>query len=437
MTGLFLRLMIMALPCACLAGKTGFFRLDVLPDGRDTLRDGDGSPFFMRGVDHVQYKGHWCAALKKFPHREWNQTHYSSEEAWRIETIDRLKAWGFNTLTGVPDEVLLHRGLAHVELLFFGKRVCRQDWKLDPEAIMPGHSPCKYFPNVFSDVFVSQCDAWAKKRCGKLKDDTTLVGYFLDNELAWWGNAAVKDRATHTGGMYDLVASLPPEHSARKALEAFKTGRPADEPLAETKTRFLEFVAERFFSTCVMAIRRYDPNHLILGCRFAGFGGASRIVWEVAARWCDVLSVNCYPYVNFETGAIVDRRNGEPIREVFDRYHGWTKRPLLVTEWSIIGLDSGLPCSHGAGQRVKTQAQRAKAAEACARFFMSHPHVVGYDWFMWVDEPALGITANGEDANYGLITEHSEPYRELVEMFTHLHGEAFPAASAEGRAPWR
>ena len=56
---------------------------------------------------------------------------------------------------------------------------------------------------------------------------------------------------------------------------------------------------------------------------------------------------------------------------------------------------------------------------------------------MWVDEPALGITANGEDANYGLINEHSEPYRELVDMFTYLHRDVFPSASAEGRVLWR
>lgn len=409
------------LPGLCMAGGDRFFSIGHSPSGRDILYDGDGRPFFVRGVDHVQYKGHWCAALKGFPAWEWNKKHYATEEDWRRETLDRLKMWGFNSLTGVPDRELLHRGLAYAEILFFGKRVCRPDWKLDSEAIMPGMSPCSYFPNVFSRVFAAQCDAWAKKRCGELKDDRTLIGYFLDNELAWWGNSAVKDRERSACGMYDLVASLPPEHSAHIALERFKSQRPVDEPLEETKARFLELVAERFFSATVKAIRKYDPNHLVLGCRFAGFTGAHRIVWEVAARWCDVLSVNCYPHMDFETGRMLDRSDGEPIREVFDRYYGWTKRPFLVTEWAVIGLDAGLPCKHGAGQRVKTQRHRTTAAEACARFFMAHPHVVGYDWFMWQDEPALGINIDGEDSNYGLVNERSEPYRELVEMFTALH----------------
>lgn len=410
-----------SLPLAVFA--SGFFRLGVSPGGRDVLFDGDNRPFFVRGVDHVQFKGHWCAALKTFPNGDWNRKHYASEEEWRKETLSRLREWGFNTLSGVPDKELLHRGFAHAEILFFGKRVCREDWKLDPEPIMAGMSPCKYFPNVFSPVFASQCEAWAKKRCGELKDDKSMIGYFLDNELAWWGNADAKERGVSTAGMYDLVSSLPPSHSARKALEKFKASRPQGEDAGTTKAKFLELVADKFFSSCVKAIRKYDPNHLILGCRFAGFDGAHRIVWESAAKWCDVMSVNCYPHVDFKTGEIVDRNGGEPIREVFDKYRSWTKRPILVTEWAFIGLDAGLPCRHGAGQRVKTQAERAKAAEMCARFFASHPNVVGYDWFMWVDEPALGINPGGEDSNYGLVDERSRPYPELTEMFARFHKE--------------
>jgi hypothetical protein len=29
-------------------------------------------------------------------------------------------------------------------------------------------------------------------------------------------------------------------------------------------------VAEKYFSVCAAAIRKHDPNHMILGCRFAG-----------------------------------------------------------------------------------------------------------------------------------------------------------------------
>ena len=32
------------------------------------------------------------------------------------------------------------------------------------------------------------------------------------------------------------------------------------------------------------------------------------------------------------------------------------RRPMIITEWSFPALDSGLPCKHGAGMRVDTQA---------------------------------------------------------------------------------
>ena len=411
------------IPVFCAVGGTGFFRLDVAEGGKASLRDGEGRTFFMRGVDHVQFKGHWCAALKKFPHLEWNKAHYESEEAWRVETIGRLKKWGFNTLTGVPDDALLHRGLAHTVTLDFGKRVYRTDWQNDPDlAIKSGSSPCTYFPNVFATGFVTRCEALSATLCKSLRNDRTLVGYFLDNELAWWGNAVGKDRAG-AAGMFDAVAALPPEHSARQALDAFRAARPAGESLATTKEKFLELVAERYFSICTGAVRRHDPNHLILGCRFAGFGGANKIVWEVAGRHCDVVSFNCYPHRDWKTGRLLEKRGGRPLADVFDEYQAVAKRPFLVTEWSVVGLDAGLPCKHGAGQRTSTQAERARIAEAFARFFMSRPYVVGYDWFMWVDEPALAVNIGGEDSNYGLINEKSEPYRALVGMFTRLHRE--------------
>ncbi len=411
------------IPVFCAVGGTGFFRLDVAEGGKASLRDGEGRTFFMRGVDHVQFKGHWCAALKKFPHLEWNKAHYESEEAWRVETIGRLKKWGFNTLTGVPDDALLHRGLAHTVTLDFGKRVYRTDWQNDPDlAIKSGSSPCTYFPNVFATGFVTRCEALSATLCKSLRNDRTLVGYFLDNELAWWGNAVGKDRAG-AAGMFDAVAALPPEHSARQALDAFRAARPAGESLATTKEKFLELVAERYFSICTGAVRRHDPNHLILGCRFAGFGGANKIVWEVAGRHCDVVSFNCYPHRDWKTGRLLEKRGGRPLADVFDEYQAVAKRPFLVTEWSVVGLDAGLPCKHGAGQRTSTQAERARIAEAFARFFMSRPYVVGYDWFMWVDEPALAVNIGGEDSNYGLVNEKSEPYRALVGMFTRLHRE--------------
>ena len=69
-------------------------------------------------------------------------------------------------------------------------------------------------------------------------------------------------------------------------------------------------------------------------------------------------------------------------------------KPLLVTEWSFPALDRGMPCTWGAGMRVKTQAERVQACELVAKTFLSCPQVVGYDYFMWRDQPAGGWSSS-------------------------------------------
>ena len=385
-----------------------FFTVQPTADGRGfRLVDPTGGVFRVRGVDHVRYDGHWCGKLRRFPYRDWNETNYPSRAAWEGETLGRLRDWGFNTLTGKPDESLLHRGFAHTHTLDFGKRLCDKD-RPSEDWIAQGRTPCHYFPNVFSTNFVRECEEWAARECAPRRDDRDLIGYFLDNELAWWGTAGVDERGS-AEAMYDTALTLPEGHSARRAAEAF----------AGTKAEFLALVAERYFAVTCAAVRKADPNHLVLGARFAGFGGAPDPVWVAAGRHCDVVSFNLYPWSDFEVRRLwvwnTDRRELGP---TFDRYQALAGKPFLITEWSFIGLDAGLPCRKGMGQRFATQTERAKAIRTLCRFFDAKPYVVGDDYFMWVDEPKLGIGKEfGEDSNYGLVSDCGVPWAEVVEVF--------------------
>ena len=369
--------------------------------------DPDGRPFYVRGVDHVRYDGHWCGKLRTFPYRDWNRGHYPSRGAWEAETLARLREWNFNTLTGKPDESLLGRGFAHTRTVDIGKRLCAKDSPAE-DWIAQGSSPCKAFPNVFSTNFVRVCEELAARECAPHRDERDLVGYFLDNELAWWGTAPVEKRGS-AEAMYDTAMSLPEGHSARRAAEAF----------GGSKAEFLALVAERYFSVASAAVRKADPNHLVLGARFAGFGGAAEPVWIAAGRHCDVVSFNLYPWIDFEGRRLqVWQSDPRELGETFDRYQALARKPFMITEWSFIGLDAGLPCRKGMGQRFPTQAERARAIRTLCGFFAKKRYVVGDDYFMWVDEPALGIGKNfGEDSNYGLVSGEGRPWPEVVEVF--------------------
>ncbi len=181
---------------------------------------------------------------------------------------------------------------------------------------------------------------------------------------------------------------------------------PVTERAREIARAWVRQIADRYFGDCVRAVRRHDPNHLVLGSRFAG---AAPDIWDIAGRHCEVVSFNMYPRIDVERGVP---------QAVAERIAGWAQaaaRPLMITEWSFPALDAGLPCRHGAGMRVDTQSQRAQCFTHFQSLMFSLPFMVGSNFFMFVDEPAQGISETfPEDSNYGLVNEQDEPYQELT-----------------------
>lgn len=427
---------------------TGFFHVVQKPDGRWWAIDPLGRGIVLLGVDHVTFRGHWCEKLGYSPHGRKNEAKYASKAVWEEEALARLKAWGFTMLGAGCDSKLKHRGLVHTEFLSIGDHLATLGDEYD---ITPNERrPCSSFPNVFHPDFEAYCHFRAKKSCTPNRNDPWLFGYFIDNELAWWG------RGGSDTGLFDAVMKKGPSHTAKVALKDFVAARcdrkieafnasfgqqlksfddiltlnalPHGTPEQRAlKKAFLSFAADRYFSIASRAIREADPNHLVMGARFAGTGGADPAVWEVSGRYCDVVTFNCYPMADLDEGRVYTHfgKNGEPVTEHFAKYYDYVKRPMLITEWSFPALDAGLPSVHGAGQRFRTQAERTEATSLFARTMLSLPFLLGYDYFMWVDEPALGIsTPFPEDSNYGLINEDGVPYPLLTRMFSELQREA-------------
>ncbi len=350
-----------------------------------TAAEEGGKATFLRGVDHANWNGHYCEALKTNPYRDEMAKKFGGDKAaWRDETLSRLREWGFNMFGAGCSRELENRGFAHTVSLEMGQRFCQlgPDRELSHFEGRPGTA----FPNVFHPDWPKFCDERAAKLCAAQKDNQDLFGYFFDNELSW------RNRTREEAALY--------------------------------------------FATIAAAIRRHDPNHLLLGCRFAGMGG-QRFVWEEAGKICDVLTFNNYPWADIDRGVIFRSRNStELFADAVAERHAWCGRPLIITEWSFPALDAGLPCSSGAGQRFRTQRERTKATELMARTLLSLPFMIGYDYFMWVDEPALGISYNfPEDSNYGLVNERGEPYPELTAMFTRLHKDVEKLHGCPGVLP--
>ena len=421
----------------------GFFRVRQADDGRWWLVNPLGHGMVVLGLEHVRMDGFADATGRK-PIEEANLAKYGTAEKWAETASGRIGTWGFNFLgSGSADEVR-HRNAAHTIIApLGGSQSARAD---DPDRwILPGgYSPCKAMPNVFHPKFAETIAEVAQGVCAPHADDPWLVGWFSDNELAWWGRWGLGRY-----GLFDVVRELPAEHTARQALERFmeERGRASAEATDADKGDFVGLIAERYFAAARDAIRKADPNHLYLGARFAVPELTPDQVLAAAGRQCDVVSVNLYPWADLERNEV---RDDIPVGttslvDVMRRLNRLSGRPVLMTEWSFSGLDSGLPCDKGVGARYATQVERAHAAALCARTLLALPFSLGYDFFMYPDEPST--QSSNENMNYGLVSADDEPYEMMTKMFTRLNAEslkwrraALPkvrAASGETAADYR
>lgn len=418
---------------------TGFFRTEQI-DGVWWLIDPNGYPTLSIGTDHVNYFVHWCEKLGYAPYHENVKRKYGSEEAWAKEAVRRLLSWNFNVLGANNSVKARYQGLAHTEFIAFTDFTATAD--IVPRVHWTG------FPDVFDPRFERFCDLRARQRCAPNRDDPWLLGYFLDNELEWWGKSG------RPWGMAEEAWKKPADRACKQALvrilrsfyrndiKAFNTdfgtnfgsfdellnSQEPRQPLTERGQKalmaFVREAAERYFRITAQAIKKHDPNHLNLGCRFAW--DAPEPAWEMAGKYCDIVTVNLYPRIDLERGVVL------AVEEHLRKRYELCKKPIIVTEWSFPALDAKdsqgrpLPCKHGAGMRVDNQAQKARCYAIMQRTLFSLPFVVGSHYFMWVDEPALGISSTfPEDSNYGLVNEADEPYPELTAMATKVNAQMF------------
>lgn len=176
--------------------------------------------------------------------------------------------------------------------------------------------------------------------------------------------------------------------------------------IKKVQSRFLELVAEQYFKVCRQAIKKSDQNHLILGCRFAGYAPAE--VLEGMKDHVDVVSYNNY--------------NKLPPKEQLERLYEVVDKPIMITEFSFKAMDSELPNTKGAGRPVETQNNRGDNFAKYVKALLRMPFSVGYHWFEYTDEPAEG-RFDGENSNYGLVNIKDEPWKILVERMTEVNGD--------------
>jgi len=178
---------------------------------------------------------------------------------------------------------------------------------------------------------------------------------------------------------------------------------PHAQELIALESDFLRRVAQRYFAVCAATIRRHDPNHAILGCRYNA--NAAKEVAESMGDSVDVVSFNNYDYL--------------PPEDKLGRLCQISGKPLMITEFSFKAKDAGLR-NVGAGEAVETQQDRADRYAEYVTALMSLPYMIGFHWFQYADQPAAG-RKDGECSNYGLVDGNDQPWKILTDRMREVN----------------
>ena len=313
---------------------TGFFRVEQI-EGRWWFVDPEGHLFISTGLNGTPGGG---AGFGAGPGNE--------------RTNKRLDAWGFNTGGERRPGTVMLRWPAGLNFLGL--------------------------PDVYSSEYSASIDSAANAQCTPRRNDPLVLGYFVGNEPPWNGREAE---------LCSLILAGP-DTATKAALKAFLA--PGDTP--NRRREFVIASFRKYLQIICGAVRKYDPNHLILGIRFGGRMADEALI---AAQIFDVCSINVYEY--------------EPTKQLI-RAAQISNRPILIGEFHIgvpaDGLSAGLV-------QVRDQAERGVAYRYYMEQAASLPSFVGAYWFMWRDEPVLG-RMDGENYNIGFVDVTDRPYTELI-----------------------
>jgi hypothetical protein len=370
--------------------KTGFFHTQQI-NGRWWLVTPEGNVFFSKGVNHVSPAGDGGPRTPRAP--------ASDSAQWAEATAEQLRGWGFNTIGGWGDPQMYAAHIAYTVMVGAARTARR----------LPSSS--NEVPDYFSEEFRTSTDGLAQKLCAPRANDPWLLGYFTDNEQAWTTTKMYATWRIKAGNgenpPWNLLQSfletylkMPPTSAGyKKANEYLKMHRLKMGAYTEDDIEgFQELVAAEYARVCREAIRRYDPNHLILGCRYAST--APDPVVRGMGPYFDVISFNNYLF-------------RPPVLKL-ERITEITGKPTLLTEFSFKAMDSGLPNTRGGGEPVATQQDRVDGFTQYVHDLVALPTCVGYHWFEYRDEPAEGRRGDGENSNYGLVKIDGAPWELLT-----------------------
>ena len=328
---------------------------------------------------------------------------FENKQIWLNETGSLLKLNGFNGTGNWSDADLIKES---TEALIYtrGFNFMSAYGKIHGGTFQqPGHTG---YPSdlifAFDPQFEKFCDTEAKK-VTQYKNEKNLLGYFSDNELPFPEDAINR--------YLDLDTSDFGYKAALAWLKNNKGGKTDKQNITdEDRANFLGFMSDKYFSIVSQALKKYDPNHMFLGCRFHGKTLKQKPVFESLGKYADIISINYYDVWT-------------PKSESLKKWNDWSGKPVMITEFYVKGDDTGMKNSSGAGWVVPTQKDRGLFYQNFVLALLESKMCVGWHWFKYQDnDPEDKKTdPSNRDSNKGILNNSFIPYTALLQEMAKLN----------------
>jgi hypothetical protein len=403
---------------------TGFFYVTQNKDGRWWFVTPEGNVFWSLGVTGVRTK-HRFADVTIVKDREylfdtipphdgefvdawegdhffsfysWNiQRKYESPEDWMNMVIKRLQKWGMNTLGNWSEVSLINeRKIPYT----YGFRISeRNDYLLRHK-----------FPDVFDPRWQRHADSLMQKAV-TMKDDPYLLGYFVDNEAHWgtpnlfdddlkntplrkrW-EEVLKEKYTTLDVVNKVWGTTYPSWDAIRNISI--VGDEQEGAFYNDYIAFETLYADTYFSFVKETLKKHDPNHLYLGCRFSRQIKPKHIV-STAGKYMDVMSVNVYRLY--------------PDQDDMQQWYNWGQRPMLIGEHHLpLESNRQFPPKY----QAFSEEERIKYYPKYVHVWAEMPFSLGSHWYQFVDQHLTGRSMDGENQTVGLVDITDKPYDHMI-----------------------
>jgi hypothetical protein len=369
-------------------GKTtGWFHLEEV-GGRWFFITPEGNAFIPVGVNHVGTYLNGANKLRPTERDFVKEKHNGSQREASAHAEKLVRSWGFN-YAGYDAPLHLQQSMPF-----------STGFKQTKTSGVTVFGPPEYV-DVFAPEFAADLDQRVAAHCLPQRENRFLLGHYLVDLPRWGDTAYLENEEKKQGASWlSFFRKLPP--GSPGGLAYAKAIRGASD-LKAAELAFTAEIADQCYRLTAEAFRRHDPNHLVLGERFAG----SRIFMPVVER-----SAKYFPVV-------ATQLEGDFDTAFYLELHQRTGRPVINADHVAGFLTAGTP--KVLGRALKDEAEAAAQYTRYLRAAFAEPYFIGYNRC----QLASRIFQDGMPPGWkqGILDPAGEPYPLLLNAITTTNRE--------------